>query len=99
MSTIHVRFGEAMGAGAPVYAPLPRASESVTSSATSAATTIEAQGGDFASVSAVDGSVYMTIGSSPTALASGANMHVVLSGQTKDFGPLKDGDKVAVIDV
>lgn len=99
MASIHIRFGDAMGAGAPVYAPLPSASEKVTSSATSAASAVSATGGDFATISAVDGSVFITIGQTPVALASGSNMDVVLSGQTKDFGPLKPGDKVAVIDV
>lgn len=99
MATIHVRFGELMGAGAPVYSRLPGSSEELTSSGTSAQTTSTATGGDYATVSALDGAVYVTIGSNPTALASGANMDVVTSGGTKDFGPLKPGDKVAVIDV
>lgn len=99
MASIHVRFGEVMGAGAPVYASKPRKSETVTSSASSAQTTNTANSGDYATISAIDGSVYVTTGSNPTALATGAGMDVVISGTVKDFGPLKDGDKVAVIDV
>jgi hypothetical protein len=32
------------------------------------------------------------------ALATGADMHVVLAGTTLDLGPFKQGDKIAVID-
>lgn len=99
MGTIHVAFGGAMGAGAPVYPPAPRKSEAVTSSASSASTTNTANGGEYARIVSVDANVYLAVGSSPTALASGAGMHVCLSGNTLDLGPLKDGDKVAVINV
>lgn len=99
MASIHIRFGEAVGMGAPVMSALPRKSEVVTSSASSATTTNTANQGDFVRISAIDGSVYFTVGSSPTALNTGVGMDVALSGSYVDIGPLKDGEKVAVIDV
>lgn len=99
MANIQIRFGEAMSGTAPVYSRLPRKSEKVTSSGTSAQSTNTANGGEIVTVTAIDGSIYALIGSNPTALASGAGMEAIPSGSSKDFGPLKDGDKVAVIDV
>ena len=99
MANIHVRFGPVMAAGAPTYTRAPRRSETVTSSGTSAQSTNTADDGDFATVTAIDGAVYVLIGPNPTALASGAGMEAIPSGGVKDFGPLKTGDKVAVIDV
>lgn len=99
MANIHVRFGEIAPGSQPVYQRTPRKSETVTSSASSAQSTNTANSGEYATVTAIDGSVYVLIGDNPTALASGAGMDAVPSGGTKDFGPLKDGDKVAVIDV
>lgn len=99
MASIHIRFGEGMTQGAPIYSAKPRASETVTSSATSAQSTITAVSGDIATITAIDGPVYVVVGANPTALNTGAGMDVVLSGQTKDFGPMKDMEKVAVIDV
>lgn len=98
MADIHISFGEVMGSGAPAYARLPRKSETVTSSASSAASVNTANGGEYVTITAIDGPVFTTIGASPTALASGAGMEVVVSGAWRTFGPLKDGDKVAVID-
>ena len=99
MGTVHITFGGAMGAGAPVYPSKPRKSEAVTSSGTSASTTNAANGGEYARILSFDANVYVTVGASPTALASGAGMLACTSGGVLDIGPLKDGDKVAVIDI
>lgn len=99
MATIHVRFGSIMPTGAPVYPRAPRKSETVTSSGTSAMSANSAVGGEFITVTAIDGAVYALIGTNPTALATGAGMEAIPSGGTKDFGPVNDGDKIAVIDV
>jgi hypothetical protein len=98
MATVHVAFTSAMGGGAPVLAPKPNASEKITSSATSAATAIAATAGDYARIAAFDGAVFVAVGPAPVALATGADMHVVLAGTTLDLGPFKQGDKIAVID-
>lgn len=97
MASIHVAFGSPMASGAPVHPRKPRRSETVTSSGTSARTTGTAQGGDFAFVTAIDGAVYVEIG--PSATATSSSSWAVPSGGSKEFGPLKDGDQVAVIDV
>lgn len=94
MATVHVAFTGAMGGGAPVYAPKPSAAAAITASTTSAATTITADGGDYACVTAIDATVYVVIGPAPTATSAG---HCITEGGSKDFGPLKRGDKVAVI--
>jgi hypothetical protein len=97
MADIRVRFGTVMGGGAPVYAPVPDASEKITSSATSAQSVFAAQSGDYVSVFALTGTVAIAIGPSPTAIATSGD--VVINGSSRDFGPLKVGDKIAVIDV
>lgn len=95
MATVNIRFGAVMGAGAPVYA-LPRSSASITSSGTSQATTIAAAGGDYAAIVSAGGPVWVAIGQAPTAAAG--TTFLVPDGGALDVGPLKDGDKVAVID-
>lgn len=96
MATLAVTYGAAMGAGVPVYASIPRASEAITTSASSQATTATARSGDFASCTASGGAVWISIGQSPTAAAG--THYLIPDGATKDFGPLLEGDKVAVID-
>lgn len=93
----HVEFGEVMMAGAPVYPRLPRKAE-IVASASSTQTSFTANGGEFATVTAIAADVNVAIGSNPTALAAGTNQARIPVGVTRDFGPLKDGDKVAVID-
>lgn len=85
-----------MGAGAPVYSPKANAVETITTSGSSQATTIEAKGGDFATLTVTGGAVFVAIGDTPTA-ASGSG-DLLPDGGSRDFGPLKDGEKIAVID-
>ena len=94
----YIEFGEVMASGAPVYSRLPRVSEEITTTA-SAQTTATANSGEFATVTANGSALMVLIGSNPTALAAGGTHHRYLpDGATRDFGPLKDGDKVAAID-
>lgn len=95
MATLHVRFGAAMGGGAPIYAPTPSAAQSITTSGSSQASTVSATQGDIGTVKVTGGNVYVTVGQSPTASA-GAGFYLG-DGDRVDFGPLRGGDKIAVI--
>ena len=94
MSSMHVAFGTAIGAGAPTYPRNVRSAEVVTTGASAASSTIEANGGDYAFVSAVDAGLYVRIGADA---AAGLD-HYVAPGTTKDIGPLKEGDTVSGIE-
>ncbi len=96
MATVNVRIGSVMGAGASVYAPIPRSAEAVTSGATSAQASGVAQQGDYLTVTSVGGAVWVKIGANPTAAAGSTDL--IPDGGTRDFGPLKEGEKVAIID-
>lgn len=99
MSSIHVRVGEIAPQSIPVYGRVPRQSEQIASGATSAQSTITARQGEYITVTAIGSDVSVLVGSNPTAIASGQGCEVIMTGQTKDFGPAKEGDKVAVIDL
>jgi len=96
MANAHIRFGGCMGGGAPVLSPMPRASATINTTSTSAATSITANSGDFVRVVASGGPVRIAIGPNPTAIAGAGD--VVLDGMAVDLGPLSAGDKVAAID-
>lgn len=95
MSSIHVRIGSVMGISAPVYSATSFATQTVTCSATSAAATIRARAGDFITVTA-SADVYMTINEAPVAVVGQG--HLLLAGNTRDFGPCREGYTVAAID-
>lgn len=95
MATAYIRMGGVMGGGAPVYTTAGRY-EDITTSGTSAASTMVAQAGDMLTVGASGGSIRIAIGPAPTALSNGGMW--VADGQRVDIGPLSRGDKVAVID-
>jgi hypothetical protein len=97
MADIRIRFGGVMGGGAPVYSPIPRQSAKITSSAGSTATTVTAEGNDYVTIKAIGGAVAFAVGQAPVAIATSGD--VVMDGESVDLGPLKQGDKVAVIDV
>lgn len=97
MATAYIRFGRVMGGGAPVYSPTPNATATITTSGTSQATTVSAQEGDFIRVTASGGAIRIAIGAAPVALAGSGDW--LLDGDTMDLGPLKYGDKIAVIDL
>ena len=95
----YVEFGEAMVMGAPIYARLPRVSQELTDTSSSVATTITANSGEIATVTAVGTDLMVMIGPNPEASAEGGGQHVFLpAGTTRNFGPMKDLDKIAAID-
>ena len=99
MAQVVVVFAKASAPGAWGHLPIIEPggqSEELTSSGTSGATTITANAGDVARVTAANGNVWVKFGSAPTAVV--ADIHFVLSGQTLEFGPLGKDDKCAVID-
>lgn len=96
MADIRIRFGSLMGAGAPVYAAHPKQVAKITSSAASQATTVSAESGDYVTIKAIGGAVAFDIGPNPTAIATSGD--VIGDGERMDFGPLQNGDKVAIID-
>lgn len=94
MSSMHVAFGTAVGAGAATYPRRFQATQVVTTSAAAAATTATAKSGDYAFVTAVDAALYVAVGKD----AAAGQDHYVAVGTTKDIGPLKDGDTVSGIE-
>lgn len=98
MATAYIRFGGAMGGGAPVLSPIPQATQTINTSATSQATTISSNG-TYARITVAGPSndvVRYAVGANPVALAGSGD--VVLAGQSVDIGPLSIGDRIAVID-
>ena len=96
MTAVHITLGQIMGAGAHVFAPVPRAVQALASGGTSAASTITANDGDYACIAAYGGDVLISIGPSPVA-ATGTGYRIA-AGTRMEFGPLKAGDGIAVID-
>lgn len=95
MSTMRVEFNGVMGGGAPTYASRPSATENVTTSGTTAATTITAKLGDYARVTAVDAALYVATSQD----ASSAVGYYLASGEHIDLGPLQHGDTISGIEV
>lgn len=96
MATAHIRFGNAMGGGAPAYSPIPSGLQTITATATSQASTIRAVNGDYARIVANGGNLCFAVGAAPVAVAASGD--IIMSGTSIDLGPLAWGDKVAVID-
>ena len=102
MAQVTVRFGKggsASGAGgvAQTFDAYPQAEE-ITSSGTSAASTITAKANDVARVTNHDASqlVWVTFAETPTAAVG--TTHPIAPGATEDLGPIGEGQKMAVID-
>lgn len=95
MATVHVAFHSPMDGAAPVAGAIPSGSEVISSTGTSQATTIAAGNNSAVTITA-DGPVWVAFGSSPVA-AEGTDW-LILAGQTRDFGRIAPGSKVAVID-
>lgn len=96
MADVRIRFGMVMGAGAPVYAPTADATVKITSSASSQQTAAILTDGDYVTIKSIGGAVAFAIGPNPTAIATSGD--VVMDGERIDLGPLKVGDRVAIID-
>jgi hypothetical protein len=99
MATIYATFSAIMSGDKPVYATASRAAQKLTTSASSQQFTYAAQGNaEYVSLSVSGGSVAVAINGNPTAVSGAAGTHFLMDGNTKEFGPLKPGDLVAVID-
>ena len=96
MAIAQVNMCRAMDGDAPVIAAVPRASEALTTSGTSAATTITAEIGDVVNVRAVGGGIWVTAGAAPTA-AEGTHWFIP-DGGFVEFGMMQAGWKIAAID-
>lgn len=96
MAKVAITMGEAMGGGAPIYAPITKRTLTVTSTASSTVAAITAAGGETCSVTSFDGNIMVAIGKSP--VASPTTGYPLQAGGTKDFGPMSPGDTVAIID-
>lgn len=97
MATVHVTFRNAVQVGgSSILSREPRAVETLTSSGSSAATTITARQGEVASITASSNDVFIAVGAAPTAVASAGDL--VPAGSRLDIGFMQDGDKIAVID-
>ena len=97
MATVHIAFGTAMAAGAPAYPRTFSKVEVITSSGSSQATSIKAEGGEYAHITPSGGDVHVDVGPSPVAVRG--SPHLVCAGNTKLIGVLKEGDKVAILNV
>lgn len=95
MSSVFVRFHTVMGGGAPVYSPVPVASQMLASSVISVQSNAVDQS-CYVSIRAIDGPVWINIGRNPTAAANTGDY--LGAGDRIDYGPLSVGDRVAVVD-
>lgn len=96
--TTNVQFTRGYRSGnAMVEHATPDSSQSITATSTSQQSTITAPDrvADGVCIVTTDTDVWVAIGSNPT--ASAGNDHLVIAGQTRYFGDLAFGDKVAVI--
>ena len=98
MATVHITFSAVTNIGEAALLPkVPRAVQTMTSSGTSAASTITAKKGEVANIVSSGGAIYVAIGASPTA-ASGSG-YLVETGERLVLSGLQTGDKVAIKDV
>jgi hypothetical protein len=88
-------MGSVMGSGAPVYSARARASQSITSTGSAQTSTIEAQGGEFITVTISGDPVYIAIAGAPNSAVVPREMVT----SVKDFGPCQAGDKVSLINI
>ena len=102
MATVHVTISRVddrgdTGGALPLVTSVPEAAQTITSSGTSAASTIAAAKADGLvwSVTATS-NVFVAFGASPTAVSGSG--HLVLAGQTRDFSVTAAGEKIAVKD-
>lgn len=96
MAAIAIAFGNAMDGGVPIMESIPTAKQVITSSAASQQTTITAGNSDVCQITASGGKIWAKFGTNPT--ASVGNDWLILDGQTREFGLISPGDKVAIID-
>jgi len=95
MAVLHITFRQAMDRFAPVPAAIPRAKQNVTTGVSSVQTSITAQRGEVCSITCQGGNAWVAFGANPTAAVGSDDF--LLDGQTREFGHLEDGWKVAHI--
>lgn len=97
MATVHVAVGRGRTHGANVFAKAPREAAILSTSGTSALSSVTAQDGEYAMITSYNCNGLVTIASgTPTAAA--ATSWGIVSGGVLHVGPLAAGDKIAVID-
>lgn len=101
MATVHITQGQATAryitSSLPVPNSVPYASDTMTSSGTSAKSSIVASGaGNVWSITVLGGNIWVKFGTNPTAAADDG--WLILDGQTRDFGVTTDGEEVAIKD-
>jgi hypothetical protein len=94
MATVAITFATLIAPDVSVESAYPRASENITSSASSQATTATARNGEVIAITAAGGDIRAAFGADPTATSTGI---LILDGQTRFFQP-EPGHKAAVID-
>lgn len=99
MSTVHITLSTLTGRATnyefvPVPASTPKLAETLTTSATTATSTIAAPALDlFWSVTARDADLWVAFGATPD--PSAGLRHLVLAGTTRDYAVTKAGEKFA----
>lgn len=102
MATVHIVLSKVQGRALtgstmPVADSVPLFSDTMTSSGTSAQSSITAPDTNgFWSITAKDGSVFVKFGSNPTAVTDEG--WLILDGQTRDFAVSAASEKVAIKD-
>ena len=89
-----IELSPLMAASAPAYSPAVRVAENITPGGSSQASAITAEANEYATIIATD-AVYVAFGPAP--VASSANGRLVQAETIRDFGPLRAGDKIAVV--
>lgn len=95
MATINIVFARAVERTAQIIAGIPSKAEAITTSGTSQASTNAAGNEDCCQLTVTGGNVWIKFGAAPTA-AAGSD-YLIIDGQTREFGHLPAGTKVAVI--
>lgn len=95
MATLNIVFARAVERTAQIIAGIPSKAESIATSGTSQASTNAAGNEDCCQLTVTGGNVWVKFGAAPTA-AAGSD-YLLIDGQTREFGHLPAGTKVAVI--
>lgn len=97
MARAHITFRKAIGVGGAALASrTPRVAETINTTATSAQSTITAEYLDVATIVATGGSVFIAVGSNPTAVSSAGDL--IPDGGRLELSGMVAGDKIAAID-
>lgn len=96
MATLNVVFARAVERTAQIIAGIPSKAEAITTSGTSQASVNAAGNEDCAQLTVTGGNVWVKFAAAPTA-AAGSD-YLLIDGQTREFGHLPAGTKVAAVD-